>query len=368
MEPESHPIEGEWYLEGLLPDGKSWIIPLVPLPFCIGRHADCNLCLSSSKISRFHAEIFSAGGLLKVRDLKSTNGTFVNRKRVVRTAPLRSGDLLHVGDLAFRVSLRTTGGQEDETSTSLQLAEVFQDIFPAYEPQMKELIESRSVQCLFQPILRLQDRERVGYEIFGRAARSGLPSNPNALFRIAEGLGQGAKLSRVFWEEGIRQGSAFPGHPTLYVNLHPAETFQPDLAEALRAVREAHPETPITVEISEKAVTDLALMKRLRDRLSELNVGVAYDDFGAGQARFLELIEVPPTVLKFDISLIRNIHEATRRRLHLVSTLVRMAADMGVTSLAEGIECEEEGETCSQLGFRYGQGFHFGKPARIDVA
>jgi EAL domain-containing protein (putative c-di-GMP-specific phosphodiesterase class I) len=365
---EGDPIEGEWYLEGLLPDGKSWIIPLAPMPFRIGRHADCHLRLSSNKISRFHAEIISEGGLLKVRDLKSTNGTFVNRKRVVRTAPLRSGDLLHVGDLAFRVSLRTAGGKEEETSTSLQLAEVFQDIFPAYEPQLRELIESRSVQCLFQPILRLQDRERVGYEIFGRSGRTGLPSNPGTLFRIAEGLGLGANLSRVFWEEGIRQGSSLPGHPTLYVNLHPAETFRPDLAETLRAVRELHPETPVTVEISEKAVTDLTLMKRLRDRLSELNVGLAYDDFGAGQARFLELIEVPPNVLKFDVSLIRGIHESPRRRLHLVRTLVRMAAEMGVASLAEGIECEEEGETCSQLGFRYGQGFHFGKPARIDVA
>ena len=45
----------------------------------------------------------------------------------------------------------------------------------------------------------------------------------------------------------------------------------------------------------ERALADLAAVERLRAQLVHLGVGLAYDDFGAGQARLLELAEVPPT-------------------------------------------------------------------------
>lgn len=131
----------------------------------------------------------------------------------------------------------------------------------------------------------------------------------------------------------------------------------------MRSIREISPSQPITLEIHEAAVTDVETMRELRKNLVDLKIGLAYDDFGAGQNRLTELVEVRPDYLKFDMGLIRDIHLASEKRQHMLQTLVRMALDLGIVPLAEGIESEEEGRVCSALGFQLAQGFFYGRPA-----
>ena len=97
--------------------------------------------------------------------------------------------------------------------------------------------------------------------------------------------------------------------------------------------------------------------------MRDLDIKLAYDDFGAGQARLVDLAKVPPDYLKFDIALIRGIHTASAQQRQLVDTLVRMVQDFGIAALAEGVECAEEAEVCREIGFDYAQGYYFGKPA-----
>jgi EAL domain-containing protein (putative c-di-GMP-specific phosphodiesterase class I) len=126
------------------------------------------------------------------------------------------------------------------------------------------------------------------------------------------------------------------------------------------------PQHPVTLEIHEKAVTDPGLMKEFISALRSLNIRLAYDDFGAGQSRLLDLVEVPPDYLKFDISLIHNIHKIAAKQ-QMVEVLVRMVQDFGVLALAEGIESAEEAHVCEQLGFAFAQGYFFGKPAPLEA-
>ena len=93
------------------------------------------------------------------------------------------------------------------------------------------------------------------------------------------------------------------------------------------------------------------MMKTLRAALNELDVRMAYDDFGAGQDRLLDLAEVPPDYLKFDARLIRDIHLAPPSRRQMVGVLVKMVRDLNIAPLAEGVESAEESETCQTLGF-----------------
>ncbi len=106
-------------------------------------------------------------------------------------------------------------------------------------------------------------------------------------------------------------------------------------------------------------------MARLRQELRELGIGLAYDDFGAGQTRLAELAAAPPDYLKFDRSMIEGIDHDGGARRQLLSTLVGMADGMGIRSIAEGIEREAEVTTCAELGFELGQGFLFGRPQPI---
>jgi len=124
--------------------------------------------------------------------------------------------------------------------------------------------------------------------------------------------------------------------------------------------------TTIVLEINEKAITDLGQMKSLKSALKNLDIGLAYDDFGVGQSRLVELAKFPPDFLKFDISLIRKIHLAPKQLHQMVAAFLHMSQDLGAATIAEGVECQEEAETCRQLGFDYAQGFHYGMPIPIS--
>jgi EAL domain-containing protein (putative c-di-GMP-specific phosphodiesterase class I) len=107
-------------------------------------------------------------------------------------------------------------------------------------------------------------------------------------------------------------------------------------------------------------------LRDLRTRLNDLNIGLAYDDFGAGQARLRELVEVPPDVIKFDMCLIRSLPTASTETRRLLSTLVAAVRQLNVAVLAEGVETELEARRCLELGFELGQGFFFGRPQPLD--
>ena len=79
---------------------------------------------------------------------------------------------------------------------------------------------------------------------------------------------------------------------------------------SLRELRELEPRRPLVLEIHEAAVTCGDEMKQLRAALADLQIGLAYDDFGAGQARLVELVDVPPDYLKFDMKLVQNLESA----------------------------------------------------------
>ena len=70
----------------------------------LGRHDDCIVRIKSSQVSRRHCELFDADGTLMVRDLGSSNGTFVNGKRVMGQQSLKVGDELTVGGITLRVA------------------------------------------------------------------------------------------------------------------------------------------------------------------------------------------------------------------------------------------------------------------------
>ena len=355
-----------WYLEGLIGEGRTLVISVEPIPFLVGRREGSHLRLSSKNISREHALLFEREGTLWVRDLASRNGTFINRELVLREVPLKHGDILHFGDLEFRVCSRAEEEAFNETSETMTALPDVPGLLWAYEVDLKAMMSYGTVESYFQPIVRLKDLQMLGYEVTSRGCHGGLPSSPVDLLSLAESLNCAADLSRLFWQRGLTEGKRLPGPPHLFINLHPAELESPGLSEALQEAREASPDMPITVEVSEKAVTDLPRMKALKERLEDLGILLAYDDFGAGQARFRELIEVPPHFLKFDQSLIRQIHERPKRFHTVVAGLVEMARELEIAPIAEGVESREESEACSEIGFHYGQGFHYGEPVPVQ--
>ncbi len=345
-----------WFLVGPFDSAETIrYIPLHCLPFSIGRRQDVALTLSSPTVSGAHAEIAEVAGTLMLRDLQSTNGTYVNGQRVTGEVVLRQDDLVQFANIAFR--LRRQAADKDRHTVQENVCDRALALV-----QFDKLMSERAVVPFFQPIVDIGDGQMIGYEVLGRSRLFGLES-PQEMFRVAAQLNLEVELSRMLRSEGVLASAGFAALPHLFVNTHPQELVESGLIESLRAMREVNPTQQLTLEIHEAAVTNTQMMVELRAALNDLQIGLAYDDFGAGQTRLNEVAEVPPDYLKFDMSLVRNINSASKQRQQMIATLVQMARDLGVVPLAEGIETAAEAETCRQLNFKLAQGYHFGRPA-----
>ncbi|WP_053228309.1 FHA domain-containing protein [Spirochaeta cellobiosiphila] len=106
-----------WYLEGKMYDGESLIISIDKSPYKIGRSEDCDLTLSSPKISRVHAQLSVWKDTLSIEDMDSTNGTFVNNKQTQGEIVLTSGDVLQIGDNLFKITKRQLNDGPDFSRT-----------------------------------------------------------------------------------------------------------------------------------------------------------------------------------------------------------------------------------------------------------
>jgi len=352
--------QAAWFLAGQLgPEGGIAHIAIKESPFTIGRNHDKSLCLPVRTVSGFHAEIRLNDEGPRLRDVGSTNGTFLNGQRVQGELPLKCDDLVQFADIPLRVCR-----QQADVRTQTIAEDVYDQAVALV--QFDKLMSERQVTPFYQPVVELRDQRVVGYEVLGRSPLFGV-ATPNAMFRAAAKLNLEVQLSRVLRWEGILQSEALCELPHLFVNTHPAELTEPGLGESLRRVREINPHQPLTLEIHEGAVTGEGTMAALRAELTDMNVALAYDDFGSGRARLAELVNFRPEYVKFDISLIHGIDTATAQHQQMVASLVNMVRDLGIVPLAEGVERIEEHDACRQLGFRLGQGFYYGRPAPARV-
>lgn len=328
--------------------------PIVQPSCCIGRGKDANIRLPNVTVSTRHAFIHSLDSGLAVEDLDSRNGTFVNGRRIKGSVPIVVGDLLQFGNMLLELQIA-----QSEKNDMTCLAGDNEDLALALS-RFSQLFGDNALRPHFQPIVTTSDRKIVAYEVLSRSTLFGL-TLPKTMFEAAERLNRSSELSRFMRELALIQPCVDSDH--LYLNTHPSEIEDlPQLIRSLQHLRKSHPQQMITIEIHESAVADVATLKTIRLVLSDLQMGLAYDDFGAGQARLEELIEAVPDVLKFDIKMVREIDKAPKSKRQMVESLVHMTRDLGIRPLAEGVETDEEANVCQQLGFELFQGFRFGVP------
>ena len=359
----------QWCLEAITDANSRWLVDIKSFPLVIGRADDCNLKLTDALISRHHSEIRISSNLLWIRDLDSTNGTYVNRNKVENAQLLAPNDTITIGKHKFKVKTNSSSisavGQETIQVTTTR--DLINFDLASVELKMRQLIRHRNVIPHFQPLLRFSDAAEVGYEILGRIHADGLPSSPAELLELAERLDCASELSSLFREVGVAMGKNVPGSPLLFVNSCEFEINDTDsLLASMQKIREIAPSSKIVLEINEKAAAETKNLILIRDALKQMDMGLAFDDFGVGQTRLVALSNTPPDYLKFDISLIRKIHLAPKRLHQMVSTFIKASHDLGILTLAEGIECAEEAKVCRELGFDLGQGYFFGRPVPVD--
>ena len=356
-----------WTLEGFLDEARRRPIrvPIRRFPFRVGRRADLELCLPSAGVSALHAELEHTAAGLVVRDLDSRNGTFVNRARVdAGGTVVHDGDVLHFARLELRLQAHPLVALDEATASTTIDSVGLPKAFFSNARAFRQMLEDRDVRVLYQPLVALDSRQTVAWEALGRVSVEGLPPRPDALFRIAADLDREVEFSSLLREVAVSGAAQLPGpRPTLFVNTRPAETRDLGMLDGLERLARAWPGIDLVLEVHETAITDVARMRDFSRRLADMGVALAYDDFGAGQARLLELADAPPKYLKFDRSMCAGLHVASAQRRHLLSTLIEIAREFDVVTVAEGVETEEEADACRDIGFQLAQGFLFGRPA-----
>ncbi len=360
-------IDTGWCLFGSVTQGETLTrVPVNSATFKIGRRSGMDLTLRSPRVSGEHAEILLVGETLFVRDLGSRNGTFVNRRRVDQVTPIGEGDHIELADMEFRVEYRPSQvirpGGKGALNDTMDEIEAFESAWVL--SQLDQLIDKRAVVPHYQVIMGLLHSAPLGYEALARSSVSGL-ENPGVMFETAKLVNREAELSLLCRAQAVELGCQLPRGSSIFLNTHPAESLHDDVLPSLRQLRSAVPEHTLVVEIHEGAIDDLSSVRRFIDELKDQQIGIAYDDFGSGRSRLVELIQAPPDFLKFDIGLIRDIHKSPKQQQRMLKILVEMVHDMGTRAVAEGVEKRHEAECCRDLGFDFLQGYFFGRPKPV---
>jgi EAL domain-containing protein (putative c-di-GMP-specific phosphodiesterase class I) len=229
------------------------------------------------------------------------------------------------------------------------------------EERIRAALEGGVLSVVFQPIFNLFTDEVVGLESLARF-HTDPPRPPNVWFSEAEAVGLQHELELLAALLGLGHLNSIPREAFLSVNLSPATVMTP----MFREIFEPHSTERVVLEVTEHApVEDYDLLHQALKWFRERGGRLAVDDAGAGFASLRHILALEPDFIKLDITLTRDIHSDRARRA-LARALISFAGDIGAMIVAEGIETNEEADALRELGVRFGQGFHLGRPAPLE--
>jgi EAL domain-containing protein (putative c-di-GMP-specific phosphodiesterase class I) len=176
--------------------------------------------------------------------------------------------------------------------------------------------------------------------------------------------------------EACRQGRVLldtlpPGAcPFIGVNLSSRQIALPDLADQILGILDEtnFPGSLLSLEITESSlVTNAALAVDNLAKVREAGVRVCIDDFGTGYSSLAYLHTLPVDGLKIDRSFVSRLGSSSDRS-ELVRTIISLAARLGITTVAEGVETSAQLSHLQTLGPGSVQGFLFSRPVDSHAA
>ncbi len=236
--------------------------------------------------------------------------------------------------------------------------------------ELRRILAARDVLIRYQPIVQLDDGLIHGFEALSSGPSGDIFENPEMLFSFAEETEQIVELERLCRLQAIRGAARLKAPQKLFINCSAHGFVDPDLVSAsiLEEVRRAGREPrDIVFEVTERvAITEWKEFRAILAALRGLGFSIAIDDMGAGYSSLQTVAEVEPDYLKFDISLVRDIHLSPIKR-NLLETLVVLADKIHAKVIAEGVESADEFHALRAMGVPFAQGFYFAMPAVLDA-
>ncbi|WP_436534491.1 putative bifunctional diguanylate cyclase/phosphodiesterase [Actinoplanes sp. HUAS TT8] len=261
--------------------------------------------------------------------------------------------------------------------------------FARFEPPMRVAVMERAVveadlrsalrldqfRLVYQPIVDMRTRRTQGTEALLRwhHPQRGVIA-PASFIPLAEDLGLMTELGAWVLRTACRQLGAWnrqlPAGETLYmsVNLSPTQLADPGLLDYVQdCLRESALDPhSLVLEITEQVLVDhYGRARAVLAELHRIGVRVAIDDFGSGYSSLAYLLELDVDILKIDKSFVDGLIERPKAAV-LVGSVLHMASALGLRTIAEGIEEEEQWAYLLQQDCSSGQGFLFSTPVDPD--
>ncbi len=222
-----------------------------------------------------------------------------------------------------------------------------------------------AITMAFQPIVDIQTGSVFAYEALVRGTEgqsagqvlSGI--EPDMIYKFD----QACRVKAIELAGGL---FAPDGDAKLSINFMPNAVYEPNAcirASLAAARRVGFDPGRLMFEFTEnERMLDVTHVRHIIEAYQARGFTTAIDDFGAGYAGLGLLADLRPDMLKLDMALIRGIDGSAARRT-IVASVVRMAEQLGIRCIAEGIETAAELQTLREIGLRLCQGYLLARPA-----
>ena len=231
--------------------------------------------------------------------------------------------------------------------------------------KIRELIEKESLETYFQPIVDIAREKIFGYEALSRGTLPAFYRAPTLLFQIARESGCLIDLERLAVKKAINSASSIGGK-RLFINTSALylQSLSKEIGYILGwlNINNLHP-AQVTFEITEKnAISNISFFKTIISSLRKMGFSIAIDDVGTGYSSLEVLAQLEPQYLKYDRSLIIDIHKSHIKK-ELLKSLINFADGINSKIIVEGVEKKEELDVLKDFGIQLVQGFLFAHPA-----
>ncbi|MDQ0907442.1 diguanylate cyclase (GGDEF)-like protein/PAS domain S-box-containing protein [Streptomyces canus] len=279
---------------------------------------------------------------------------------------LGAGELLRNADLAMYRAKAGGKGRVELYAPQMQ-----QDVVRKAElaTRLRAALHDGEFALLHQPVVCLEDGRITSVSAQARWRSSqGVLFTPAEFLRVAEDSDRTQELGRWILEEAVEQaaeraatGLTVPVAVRMSAQRLLDRSLPLGSVEAL-LTRHGLPSGSLVIELSDADPrVSLDELERRLTAIRRVGVRIALDGFGSGFAAITALRRLPVDVLKLDRSLVEGVVESAR--LHkITSGLLRIAGDLGLQSVADGVDLPEQVIALRAMGCTHGQGMAFSGP------
>ena len=236
-----------------------------------------------------------------------------------------------------------------------------------------DLLSEERITTHFQPIVYTSDTSKIfAHEALLRGIdEQGNLIYPGRIFAQAESAGLIFQLDVLARTRAIREAHVYDIKELLFINFSPTSVYDPAtcLRRTVQAIDESGiPHSNIVFEVAESQhPPDIDHLINILRFYREAGFLIALDDFGSGSSNLNLMHQLRPDFIKLDMQLIRNVHQDYYKAL-ITEKMLEIAAQLGIKTVAEGVETLEEFEWVRQRGSTFVQGYLIAKPTSPPIA